>query len=304
MQRVKILSSGAELICNALKESSFNFPVEVIVPPTNLMYRLLRLLFARKKFIGRRSFFKSFLNLNNEPEHIIIFDSILWDTNIDLIREMFPKSKITYFFLNVVEKKHNIKNVKHYSDQVFTFDRRDSMKYGLSYHHFFSVVQSPDCCAIRDIDVLFVGKNKGRLRKLEEISSKLLKLDISAVFYVVKDSVLDSSRLLDLHNRNLLVQDYNILLRRSKCLLEICQDAQMDCTIRVVDAFLGHQKVITNNLHIKSYDFYNPKNILVLENGTTDEELKMFINTKYQILEKAVYDKYRIENWLSDLVKE
>lgn len=301
--KIKILSSGAELIEKAFVKSNFDYSIEMIYPPRNIFNRALRFIFARIKCIGRETFLKKVLGLNRDVEYIVIFDSIFWDNNIDLIREMFPRSKLIYFFLNIVEKKHDIESVKKFSNRVFTFDREDSIRYELNYHHFFSSITRDQNPVSKNIDVIFVGKNKKRQANLEECYTRFKDLGLATCFYVVKDSIDEYSDVFEMHSNNISIEKYNEYLLKSKCILEICQEGQTDCTIRAIEAVAGHQKIITNNSHIRSYDFYSSNNILVLDANTTDKELKKFVSSKYSPLDESIYNKYMFENWLLEIVK-
>jgi hypothetical protein len=63
------------------------------------------------------------------------------------------------------------------------------------------------------------------------------------------------------------------------------------------------KKIITTNKSISEYDFYNPNNILILdENSEIDINLDFF-KTPYQALSDAIYYKYTIENWVKTVFK-
>jgi hypothetical protein len=59
------------------------------------------------------------------------------------------------------------------------------------------------------------------------------------------------------------------------------------------------RKIITTNSTIKTYDFYNPNNILVLDENSEININLDFINKPYEKLNEAIYYKYTIENWVN-----
>ena len=62
------------------------------------------------------------------------------------------------------------------------------------------------------------------------------------------------------------------------------------------------RKFITTNEDIVNYDFYNPRNILVIKRD--DPQLDMdFFYTPYEELSEEVYKKYSLENWILEVLK-
>jgi predicted secreted protein len=71
-------------------------------------------------------------------------------------------------------------------------------------------------------------------------------------------------------------------------------------SFRVFEAMAYQKKIITNNKSIMEYDFYNPNNILVLQNNTYEFE-SSFFETAYQPIAKEIYDKYTVQSWVKKI---
>ncbi|SDE27655.1 hypothetical protein SAMN05421544_10631 [Riemerella columbipharyngis] len=54
--------------------------------------------------------------------------------------------------------------------------------------------------------------------------------------------------------------------------------------------------MITNNLSIRNYDFYNPNNIFIIENKKL-EGLEDFLMKKYEV-NQEIKEKYSFSNWI------
>jgi len=71
-------------------------------------------------------------------------------------------------------------------------------------------------------------------------------------------------------------------------------------SFRIFEAMAMEKKVITNNQSIKDYDFYDPQNILCLEEDLSNLDLSFF-DTPYKKLSSTIYNKYTLNNWLNTI---
>lgn len=78
------------------------------------------------------------------------------------------------------------------------------------------------------------------------------------------------------------------------------RENQTGLSFRVFEAMALEKKLITNNQFIKKYSFYNPNNILVIENENYNFSPE-FIYSKYEPLPEHVFNEYTIDNWVSKI---
>ena len=88
----------------------------------------------------------------------------------------------------------------------------------------------------------------------------------------------------------------------SKALLEIVKEDVSGITLRALEGIFFGKKLITNNKFIKMYDFYNPNNIFILEDDNLSN-LKNFISSKYEPIDKTIIDYYDFEEWVNRFYK-
>ncbi|WGU68164.1 hypothetical protein QIU19_12855 [Capnocytophaga canimorsus] len=69
-------------------------------------------------------------------------------------------------------------------------------------------------------------------------------------------------------------------------------------SFRVFEAIKYKKKLITNNSHIKKYDFFNKNNILVIEKDSDYELIPSFLELPYLDLPQVVCEKYAFTNWI------
>jgi hypothetical protein len=71
-------------------------------------------------------------------------------------------------------------------------------------------------------------------------------------------------------------------------------------TMRVFEVLGKRKKIITTNITIKEYDFFNDKNICVVDRNNPIIDLDFF-NTDNTIMPDHLYYKYSFYGWLEDI---
>ena len=92
------------------------------------------------------------------------------------------------------------------------------------------------------------------------------------------------------------------VMASSKCVPDAPQEGQTGLTIRTIECLGAKRKLITTNPEIVHYDFYDPKNIWVYEDGKALE--KDFFVAPYKELPEEIYQKYSIRSWLMTMLRD
>jgi hypothetical protein len=98
--------------------------------------------------------------------------------------------------------------------------------------------------------------------------------------------------------KNIPQQSLPKLYKNTKVILDLQRDNQIGLSFRIFEAMALEKKFITDNINIKNYDFYNPDNILILNEDFSNIE-KSFFDTEYQKLSDEIYYKYTLDNWVN-----
>ncbi|MTD01286.1 hypothetical protein GKS16_03215 [Streptococcus uberis] len=69
--------------------------------------------------------------------------------------------------------------------------------------------------------------------------------------------------------------------------------------MRTIEMLGMNKKIITTNSDIKNYDFYHPNNISIINRDSIEIDPN-FLNSEYEPIDKEVYDKYSLKNWILD----
>ncbi|NNS07614.1 hypothetical protein [Erwinia sp. JH02] len=230
------------------------------------------------------------------------------------VYKKYGKVKKLYFWQWNPEPSDRFKNIdfairikllKMCGFKIATFDKNDSIKHNVSYH---PQIYSKEI--IKDLEVekksvlnkaLFIGKNKGRAHKLNELALMLQNVGVEPDFRVVQDRIpviADDFPQIDLISEPVNYQSYLKLLNDKNIIVELNQHGQVGLTLRSLESVFFNKKLITDNKDIRSYDFYKSSNVLVLDINenfeTTNTKLAKFVEAPYELISENVRNNYDV----------
>lgn len=173
-----------------------------------------------------------------------------------------------------------------------TFDSSDAVKYNMYYYPQFyrSYPEQTELTEKYDYDFYFCGRDKGRKTLIDFFQKRLSKFG-KCKFIIIPESNPDFMG----------YYDYIDEVKKAKVLCEIGQKGQTGLTIRALEALFFNKKMITTNEYVKQMDFYNPANILVLNQDTIDSEIEMFLNVRLKKYDSGILAKYDVMSMLASL---
>jgi hypothetical protein len=209
-------------------------------------------------------------------------DSVLF-FGVDNIKELriatrfVPTHHVSVFVWNPVQdfgrsswssRKHG-NSLALLGERVCTFDPGDADRFQLKLVNqvYRDVSAIRDESVQPDIDVFFVGYDKGRLPVLRQWHGLLTAAGLDVHFRVVRDkrkTYLPQDDVSFLSPGGLSYPDTLKWIQRSRCLLDIAQENQSGLTVRALEAFFFRKKLITNNQAIVGSDLYDPSRVFVI----------------------------------------
>ncbi|WP_139041022.1 hypothetical protein [Aeromonas salmonicida] len=205
-----------------------------------------------------------------------------------------------------------IPTLKFVGVELWSFDKADVNKYMFTYHpqvhNSFNLKQSGhlnlDGSLLSEKVFLFVGLDKGRLKKLSNLKSLLSRFKVGCEFHITADVGVKY-----LYQDSLLVRDcylpyaeYLYKISKSFGLIDFVQNGQSGLTLRALEATFLKKKLITNNLSIKYYDFFNPSNIFILDENEVDYDgLALFLKSDYVEMDDKILEKYDLNHLLESV---
>lgn len=123
----------------------------------------------------------------------------------------------------------------------------------------------------------FLGRDKGRAQRLEQLAEELIALGCDVDFCVVKDETSKQAGIY--HVDQGLSYEANLAKAMSSdVLVEINQPGQTGLTLRPLEAAFFDKKLITDNKRVKETAFYHPDRFYVL--GDEVRDLRQFLACK------------------------
>lgn len=234
-------------------------------------------------------------------------------SSINLLRQLHPNAKIILYQWDSVANNKNALQLISHVDKNFSFDKIDCEKYGLIFRPLFFIDDYARVSLERSksrYDTLFIGTIHGDRYSLVKKIEEGLQGKSYSWFYFPSRLLYYKKWLQDRHVRMAGVNAFQFkpmhkerilhLFGHAKAIIDIQHPKQTGLTMRCIETIGAKRKLITSNVHIKEYDFYNPHNILVIDrhNPIIDKD---FINTPYEDIPDNIYQNYSINGWLKQV---
>jgi len=268
------------------------------------VYNFFLKTFTKKNL--KKNYKKEYFNnkLNQYEEYDLLFinrPDIFSDSQLEEITKKCKKT-IVYYWDSFEKIEGQFETLK-YFDKAYSFDRFDCEKYGMiKIHNFF---YNSDNSKNPEFDVFFFGTYDNRydylIRILDFIANQNLKVHSTLFSYDKNISSKKKHKNISFISKITPFNESYTYNQNTKIILDIQHETQVGLSFRPYEAMGLKKKLITTNLHIKEYDFYNPNNIFIWEEHTT-EIPKSFLEIPYQDIDKKLYEKYKLENWIKSIL--
>ena len=185
-------------------------------------------------------------------------------------------------------------------DEIFSFDRDESNYFNFKRisNYIYLPKKEIDLNATFKNSVFMVISKDSRLKTLDAISRKLDDLNIDYKFIVKSNKDLGNiNPKIEWTKNDIGSEEMQNMIEESKIMMDISRSASTGLSFRVFESLAYQKKLITTNEAVKRYAFFDPNNILVIDPKNV-EIPKKFFETPYNPVDKDIYYKYTIENWV------
>lgn len=226
---------------------------------------------------------------------------MLRENEINLILSKCKKS-IAYQW-DGLERFPDIFNYINLFDKFYIFDAND-LKYKEKFPHielssnfFFdddttNIPQGEGIFYIgsyienRADDVRFLAK---------ELEKYNIPIDIQLTFY--RDTLPFIDKNISFRKTQIPFAESIEKVKKAKILLDFKVKEHNGLSLRFFEALQYRKKIITNNTTVVDYDFYNPKNIFII-NKDKCEDLGEFLSSDYEEVSPEIVQKYAFSSWV------
>ncbi len=238
------------------------------------------------------------------------FDESFWCE----LRETQKTAKFIYYNWDSIDNFPCIAINAKYFDKIYSFDSEDCKKNGYFHLPLFYIDVFKKEKTEEKYDFCFIGTVKpGRYTSIKNMIKQLEQNGLKGYtfFYLHSKFVLLYYKIRYRKEfKNVKSQEISFkLLDKEECaliesqshiIIDAAQPGQNGLTIRIFEALGLGKKVLTTNENIKQYDFYNPKNIL-LDSELSSDSIKI-LKSDYCTVDKKIVQDYSIESWLKKII--
>ena len=218
-------------------------------------------------------FYLDYRKINkNEEVYFIFFEGARMAYQkkyLEYLKKRYVNSKFIFRFVNPVNMTNRwmLDFVDKNYDMVVSMDQADCHKYNWTYVYNTYNIHLKKIYNNLDIDVFFVGSEKGRLGLLIDICKFLISKGLNCVFFVANVNSSNKSNQYQgiKYIKSMRYSETIEYIKRSKCLLEIVQNGQNGSTLRPIEALVYGKKLLTNDKNILTQDFYDKNNMFYFD---------------------------------------
>lgn len=189
-----------------------------------------------------------FLKRNYKDAKVVCFTQDL----IDRIKDHYTRESV------------DAEHIKRYSDLCISYDVSDAKRYAFEYHPtVFSVLQLAKMPSFHEVDLYFLGRDKGRLPMLIDISREAKRRRLVCRFVLIdvpEEKRIQSDGIIYL-NGNMSYSENLYNCANSRCIVELLQKQASSPTFRVWETITLNKKLLTNNTNIVNSEFYDERYI-------------------------------------------
>ncbi|MBU2940677.1 hypothetical protein KO494_14105 [Lacinutrix sp. C3R15] len=231
---------------------------------------------------------------------LIVRPDLFFDSQLSILKSK-TKNFIAYYHdsINNITRK---KEVIPFFDKVYSYEKKDVKDYNLKFLPNFIYLNQDFKKTVPTYDAFTIMSKDFRFNTLKKLATYLKKKQVKYEFLVQSDKKTESKLIHFIQDRKNNKQVLEYLLK-TNIIVDIHKYGVQDgLTFRVFESLFLEKKLITTNADIKTYDFYNPNNIHVIEPDSEIHIPKTFLNTPYQPIPSEIYQKYHYTNWLKTIL--
>ncbi len=230
-------------------------------------------------------FDKEILKYNGK---MVIFESLCNPTYVKWLRKKKPDADIVFWYWNIAKNTVSPDSLNNAWCRKWSFARLDCKKYGMQFNplpYFKEMIIEPQ---EKIYDVVFVGKDKGRLSALLELKCSFENLGLKVKFVITPTNGYTKH---SEYSPSISYMESVKLNAQSKAVLDYIEINNSGQSLRVIEALFQREKIITNSILVSDYDFYCPENIFILGKDNL-EDLPAFLNTPYKDISPEIIAQY------------
>jgi len=186
-------------------------------------------------------------------------------------------------------------------DKVYTFDAADARDYKLRKLNNYIYEERADFETSCEYKAFVVMAGKQRVDVLSRIADEFDRLGYSHYKFLVQSKPVSGlNPRIHFFRERLALEHVAEQVRRSEILIDIVRPGHTGLSFRFFEALLYGKKMVTNNTAVLDYDFYDPRNILIIDS----EQVQIpaaFLAGEYVDPAADIVQKYSMSSWANEV---
>lgn len=231
---------------------------------------------------------------------LVIRPDLFFDSQLEILKKG-TKYFVSYYHDSIsgISRK---KNVIHFFDKIYSYEKKDAIDYNLEFLPNFIYFSNETTNIITENSAFSVMSKDYRFPTLLKVAQFLKDNNIKYNFYVMEKPNMESD-LVTFISKRMSNKEVIENINNSKIIVDIHKyGMQEGLTFRVFEALGFRKKLITTNKDIKTYDFYNPNNIYVIEDIENINIPISFFETNYEDVSQQILKKYTLKTWVTTIL--
>lgn len=228
-------------------------------------------------------------------------------------RKAYPQARLVFYTWDSIENKPFSKRNLSLYDRCSTFDPVDAKKYGMGFRPLFYAdgFDRPTDAAYA-YDLSFIGTvHSDRYRIVHSLLEQLPPDTRTFVYLYLQapwmydlrrffTNTLDGAKREEFRFNPLSKDVVQATFFGSRAVLDIEHVQQRGATMRTMEALGSRRKMVTTNATLRNYDFFDPRNIQIIDRKTPRLEQE-FLQTPYEAVAEEIRQKYSLRQWVRDV---
>lgn len=303
MDTGKVCVIRAKLKEDYVWEAIEKYGFEIFIPykDKNIVLRLMREVWYRLGLPNRKIWYNSDIKHIN-AETIVVYDPLITNDFLIWLREKYPKSRIILSYENRADTTINPDCVDN-TIEKWSYDKDDCEQYNMGFitPNFFDVYSFDSQHYEKKYDVLYLGRDKGRLQHILDYEREFKKQNLRTYFHICADRSYMKYKNKQ-YKKVLSYKEYLELVKKSNAILNIARDGQTSITQRELEAVFFNVKCITTNKGILDFEFYDPSRYFVL--GEKDGmDVKTFLNLPISKIREEEIKSYKFDTVFAKIIE-
>lgn len=251
----------------------------------------------------KKEYFNNYIlnTINGKQDIIFVIRPDLLELSLLKRLKENTKSFIAYYYDSCKKYPKQVE-VASLFDEVYSYEKEDIKKYNFIETSNFIYDEVLENDEIK-YDIFNVSSYDTRINEIDQLSTQLAEAGLKIYFVLFYFEKLVYKNLHSV-TEYLSLQETKKLIAQSKAMIDIQRKDQKGLSFRTFESLGYRKKLITTNEQVKSFDFYNPNNMLVINSEHLNiEEIKKFLTLPYVEIPKDILAPYHLKNFTKKIFK-